>query len=54
MGFREIRVRDHGEIARIEIREEEMQRLMNRKEEIIRGLKEIGYHHVTLDLEGRS
>ncbi len=53
-GIEEVRVRDHGDIARIEVREKDMDRLMhpeNRKL-IAERLKELGYLFVSLDLEG--
>ncbi len=54
MGFRQVRVRHHGEIARIEVPEVEMMNLFinNSTKEIIRGLKNIGFSYVTLDMEG--
>jgi pyridinium-3,5-biscarboxylic acid mononucleotide sulfurtransferase len=54
LGFRQVRVRHHGEIARIEIAEEEMSRALD--PEMVRrmssALKELGFKYVTLDLEG--
>ncbi|HEY5626629.1 MAG TPA: ATP-dependent sacrificial sulfur transferase LarE [Nitrospira sp.] len=53
-GFRQIRVRDHGEIARIEVAAEELPRL-NRPElrtRISTRLREIGFRFVCVDLEG--
>lgn len=55
MGFRQFRVRSHGEIARIELgQREEPGRLLEgeRRERVVRTLKELGYLYVTLDLEG--
>jgi uncharacterized protein len=54
LGFRQFRVRHHGEIARIEIARDEMTRALNldtaaRFTEIFRKL---GFKYVTLDLEG--
>ncbi len=53
-GFRQYRVRDHGEIARIELSKEEMGRLMleDRRERVGRRLRELGFRFVSLDLEG--
>jgi uncharacterized protein len=54
LGFREFRVRHHGEIARLEIARDEMSRLWEdgRAETIVERLGELGFIHVTLDLRG--
>jgi uncharacterized protein len=54
LGFKQVRVRHYGNLARIEILNEEMARLMNGllREKVVSHLKEIGYHYVTLDLQG--
>ena len=54
-GFRELRVRHHGSIARIEVPESELARFTqdsNRRRRIIEGLKSLGFTYVTLDLQG--
>ncbi len=52
-GFRQLRVRDHGDIARIEVPPEVFHKLTNgSRSEIVKGLKELGYSYVTVDLEG--
>ena len=54
LGFRQFRVRFHGDVVRIEIAPEELDRAMNvemaRKFTAI--FKPLGFHYVTLDLEG--
>jgi pyridinium-3,5-biscarboxylic acid mononucleotide sulfurtransferase len=54
MGFRQFRVRHHGELARIEIAREELPRMLSLSmfEKASAALKRIGYKYVTLDLEG--
>jgi pyridinium-3,5-biscarboxylic acid mononucleotide sulfurtransferase len=54
MGFSQVRVRHHDKIARIEVGEEEMQRLNNKeiRMHIIDEFKNQGYLYITLDLEG--
>ena len=54
MGFRQYRVRHHGELARIEIAREEMPRMLSLSmlEQASAALKKLGYKYVTLDLEG--
>ncbi len=51
-GFREFRVRHHGEMARIELPVNELERAVERREELVRGVKAAGYRYVTLDLVG--
>ena len=54
LGFRQLRVRHHGTIARIEIPREEMPALLSGGlgEEVVRAIKEAGFTYVALDLEG--
>lgn len=54
LGFRQFRVRFHGEVARIEIAREEMPRAltMGMAAELSRIFKALGFQYVTLDLEG--
>ncbi len=52
LGFQELRVRHHGQVARIEVPVEYFERLLERREEIVSGLKAAGYAYVTLDLQG--
>ncbi len=54
LGFKQVRVRHHGNLARIEIYKEEIERLMNGslREEVVSHLKKIGYHYITVDLQG--
>src|ERR671930_185222 len=53
-GFRQVRVRHHGEVARIEVPPAELPRFFEdgRNERIARRLKEIGFRYVALDLQG--
>lgn len=53
-GFRELRVRHHGELARIEVPPTEFERLLDegRREQVLRGVRAAGFRHVTLDLRG--
>lgn len=51
-GFNNVRIRVHGEIARLEVDEGEFAKVMQYKNEIISYLKELGYIYITLDLEG--
>ena len=51
-GFRQVRVRHHGEIARLEVGPEEMERAFALRAEISAELKEAGFLYVALDLSG--
>jgi uncharacterized protein len=54
LGFKQVRVRHYQTLARIEIFQEEMGRLLNGslREKVVSQLKRIGYKYVTLDLQG--
>jgi uncharacterized protein len=54
LGFRQFRVRAHGELARIEVAREEMSRGLDPEmaKQISARFREIGFTFVTIDLEG--
>jgi uncharacterized protein len=54
LGFRNFRVRHHGDIARLEIAREEMGRLWEdgRADALAEQLADLGFVHVTVDLRG--
>jgi pyridinium-3,5-biscarboxylic acid mononucleotide sulfurtransferase len=54
MGFRQFRVRFHGEMVRIEIAREEMPRALNMEtmDRMTAGFRALGFQYVTLDCEG--
>ncbi|HYL95668.1 MAG TPA: ATP-dependent sacrificial sulfur transferase LarE [Terriglobales bacterium] len=54
LGFRQFRVRHHGQIVRIEIAREELTRALESAmaEQFTRIFKALGFTYVTLDLEG--
>jgi pyridinium-3,5-biscarboxylic acid mononucleotide sulfurtransferase len=54
LGFRQFRVRAHGELARIELAPDELSRGLQGEmsEKIARGVKGAGFTFVTVDLEG--
>jgi uncharacterized protein len=54
LGFRQVRVRHHGQVARIEVDREEMERAFAAREQLLEGLRAAGYAFVALDLEGYS
>jgi len=54
LGFIEFRVRHHGDIARIEVRPEQIEKIMSHqtRTKIIEKLKKLGFKYVTCDLQG--
>ena len=54
MGIRQVRVRHHGEIARIEVAPEEREKFFNIEfmDKISSKFKEIGFIYITLDISG--
>ncbi|MBM3796624.1 MAG: ATP-dependent sacrificial sulfur transferase LarE [Acidobacteria bacterium] len=54
LGFRQFRVRFHGELVRIEIAREELERALSLEMagKLTAIFKPLGFHYVTMDLEG--
>ncbi|MBI3921247.1 MAG: ATP-dependent sacrificial sulfur transferase LarE, partial [Armatimonadetes bacterium] len=54
LGFRQVRVRHHETLARIEVAEEEIELFLHpeRRRQITAMLRDLGYTHVTVDLAG--
>ncbi len=54
LGFRQLRVRHHGDVARIEVPKADIARLVDEEisEQVIARMKEAGFNYVTIDLEG--
>lgn len=52
MGFRSLRVRHHGDVARIEVEPGAMANVIERSAAIVSAVRGAGYAFVTLDLEG--
>ncbi len=52
LGFRELRVRHHGDVARLEVPEADLTRAFQHREAITTALRATGYTYVTLDLVG--
>ncbi|MGB9797759.1 MAG: TIGR00268 family protein, partial [bacterium] len=54
LGLKDVRVRCHsdGELARIEAREEDMEKIWKNRKKIEGKLSEIGFRYVALDLKG--
>jgi uncharacterized protein len=52
LGFRELRVRHYGELARLEVPVDEFDALLAARDAVIAAVHAAGYRYVTLDLEG--
>lgn len=54
LGFTELRVRSHNDMARIELRADEIDRLFNKelRDSIANKFKKIGFKYIAIDLEG--
>ncbi len=53
-GFRQVRVRHHGDVARIEVHEDEIPKLMAERARVSEALRSAGYKFVSADLDGYS
>lgn len=51
-GFEVLRVRDHGDSARIEVEREDVPRALVLEEELAEGLRALGYRRATVDPDG--
>lgn len=54
LGFGELRVRHHGDVARIEVPEPDLAAVVQRRDEVVEAVRAAGFAFVALDLEGFS
>jgi uncharacterized protein len=52
LGFRVFRVRSHGDLARVEVGSDELERAFEIRQQIVDGLKQLNYVYITLDMQG--
>jgi pyridinium-3,5-biscarboxylic acid mononucleotide sulfurtransferase len=54
LGLKEFRVRNHGELVRLEIAPNELEKVLNKEKAdlIARKFRDLGFRYVTLDLHG--
>lgn len=52
MGFGQLRVRHHEQIARIEVEPGDFEAVLRQRDQIVGQLRALGYRYVTLDLSG--
>jgi pyridinium-3,5-biscarboxylic acid mononucleotide sulfurtransferase len=52
LGFRSLRVRHYGDVARLEVPLDDLATVLDRRLEVVEAVRSAGYRYVTLDLEG--
>jgi uncharacterized protein len=52
LGFRQLRVRHYGDLARVELDVADLGAAVARRDEVVTAVRSAGYTYVTLDLEG--
>ena len=52
LGFRQVRVRHYGDLARIELEAADIEAATLKRDDVVAAVKQAGYCYVTLDLEG--
>lgn len=52
LGAQVVRVRAHGDLARVEVKEDDLIRVLLYHESVVERLRELGFRYVTLDLAG--
>lgn len=54
MGFRQVRVRHHGDVARVEVPRDDLPRLVQdvSQSAVVESLRALGFAYITVDLEG--
>jgi uncharacterized protein len=52
LGLRQVRVRAHESIARLEVAPQDFDKALARRQEIVNGLQQLGFTYATLDLAG--
>jgi uncharacterized protein len=52
LGFSQVRVRHHGDVARIEVDRAEIEKLVAQRERVVDAVRKAGYKFVSADLEG--
>jgi len=52
LGFGQLRVRLHGDLARIEVHKEDRKKILEQQSDVVKKLKRLGFTYITLDIEG--
>ncbi len=54
LNFKDMQLSHHGSILRIKVADADFELAINIREEIVKRIKEIGYHFVTLDMDDEN
>ena len=54
LGFKQVRVRHHGDVARIEVEPGDIERLLAQRATVVEAVRQAGYKFVSADLDGYS
>ena len=54
LNFKDVQLSHHGSILRIKVADADFELAINIREEIVKRIKEIGYHFVTLDMDDEN
>jgi len=54
IGFAQVRVRHHGDVARIEVEATDIRRLVEERDRVVQKVRDAGYKFISVDLEGYS
>jgi uncharacterized protein len=52
LGIDQLRVRLHGDLARIEVHKEDREKILEQQSALVKKLRSLGFTYVTLDIEG--
>jgi len=52
LGIGQLRVRLHGNLARIEVHKEDREKILEQQSAVVKKLRDLGFAYVTLDIEG--
>src|SRR5882672_1842106 len=52
LGVKQVRVRHHGDVARIEVEPVDIERLITQRQRVVEAVRKVGYKFVSADLEG--
>lgn len=52
LGFKQVRLRHYNGLCRIEVDKKDMSRLLEKRKQVVKRLRDLGYNYIALDLEG--
>ena len=52
LGFKQLRLRHYNGLCRIEVDKSDIRKLFNKRAQVVKRLKDLGYNYITVDLEG--